>query len=179
MKKILKTQSFHWISLEQAKFSECVFQKNDYVVNLTNHEVQNIVTNSSILNDNQRVASKSESSHKQHATCNVIVICMWFFRLDENKLDEKNAFFWQLNDATKFFVLRMRATTKFSRIRKINFLRKRITKKKKNDIFIRVENDIINKKSIENVATMNDVFVSRSLKLRIAFLTLQENDQLV
>jgi hypothetical protein len=25
---------------------------------------------------------------------------------------------------------------------------------------------------------MNDVFVSRSLKLRIAFLTLQENDQL-
>jgi hypothetical protein len=72
----------------------------------------------------------------------------------------------------------MRATTKFSRKRKINSLRKCITEKKKNDIFVRVKNDIIDKKSIENVATMNDVFVSYSLKLRIAFLTLQENDQL-
>jgi hypothetical protein len=71
----------------------------------------------------------------------------------------------------------MKTTTKFSRKRKINFLRKRITKKKRNDILVRVENDIIDKESIENVATMNDVFVSRSLKLRIAFLTLQENDQ--
>jgi hypothetical protein len=73
----------------------------------------------------------------------------------------------------------MKATTKFSRKKKFNFLRKRITKKKKNDIFVRVENDIINKEFIENVATMNDIFVSRSLKLRIAFLTLQENDQFV
>jgi hypothetical protein len=72
----------------------------------------------------------------------------------------------------------MRATIKFSRRRKINSFRKRITKKKKNDTFVHVENDIINKKSIENVATMIDVFVSRSLKLRIALLTLQENDQL-
>jgi hypothetical protein len=71
----------------------------------------------------------------------------------------------------------MRATTKFSRRKKSNSLRKRITKKKKNDILVRVENDIINKESIENVATMNDVFVSRFLKLRIALLTLQKNDQ--
>jgi hypothetical protein len=46
------------------------------------------------------------------------------------------------------------------------------------DTFVRVEDDIIDKKSIENVATMNDVFVSRSLKLRIALLALQKNDQL-
>jgi hypothetical protein len=73
----------------------------------------------------------------------------------------------------------MKATTKFSRRRKINFLRKRITEKKRNDIFVRVEDDIIDKKSIENVAMMNDVFVSRFLKLRIALLALQENDQFV
>jgi hypothetical protein len=72
----------------------------------------------------------------------------------------------------------MRATTKFSRRRKMNSLRKRITEKKRNDTLVRVENDIINTKSIENVAMMNDVFVSRSLKLRIAFLALQKNDQL-
>jgi hypothetical protein len=72
----------------------------------------------------------------------------------------------------------MKATTKFSQERKINFLRKRITKKKKNDTLVRVENDIIDKESIENVATMNDVFVSRFLKLRIALLALQKNDQL-
>jgi hypothetical protein len=70
----------------------------------------------------------------------------------------------------------MRATIKFSRKEKINSLRKRITKKKRDDILVRVKNNIINKKFIENVATMNDVFVSRSLKLRIALLTLQEND---
>jgi hypothetical protein len=65
----------------------------------------------------------------------------------------------------------MKTTIKFSR-KKNNFLRKRIIKKKKNDIFVRVKNDMIDKKSIENVATMNDVFVSRFLKLRIAILTL-------
>ncbi len=72
----------------------------------------------------------------------------------------------------------MRATIKFSRRRKINFLRKRIAEKKRDDTLVRVEDDSIDKESIENVATMNDVFVSRSLKLRIALLTLQENDQL-
>ncbi len=86
-----------------------------------------------------------------------------------------------MNDVEKnieFFVLIMRATIKFSRRKKNNSFRKRIAKKKRNSTLIRVENDVMNKKSIEKIAIMNNVIVSRFLKLRIAFLTLQENNQL-
>ncbi len=179
MKKILKAQSLHWVSLEQAKFSECVFQTKRLRRRFNESWSSKHCDEFFNFDDNQRIASRSELLHKQHTTRNVIAICMWSFRFDENKLDEVNAFFRQSNNAAKSLISRMKATTKFSRKKKFNFLRKRITKKKKNDIFVRVENDIINKEFIENVATMNDIFVSRSLKLRIAFLTLQENDQFV
>jgi hypothetical protein len=72
----------------------------------------------------------------------------------------------------------MKTTIKFSRKKKNNSLCKRIAEKKRNDTLVHVKNDVIDKESVEKVATMNDVFVSRSLKLRIALLTLQKNDQL-
>ncbi len=49
-----------------------------------------------------------------------------------------------------------------------------------NDIFVFFDDaKCVNRKIVEKIAIMNDVFVSRFLKLRIAFLTLQKNDQLV
>jgi hypothetical protein len=67
----------------------------------------------------------------------------------------------------------MKATTKF--LQKKQFF-SQTYRRKKNDIFVRVKNNIINKKIIKNVTTTNNVFVSRFLKLRIAFLMLQKND---
>jgi hypothetical protein len=64
---------YHSNKLNSANAS---FKRSDYVVDSTNHEVQNIMTNSSTLNDNQRIANRSELSHEQHVTRNVIVICI-------------------------------------------------------------------------------------------------------
>ncbi len=40
------------------------FKRIDYIIDLMNYKVQNIMTNFSILNDNQRVTNKNESSYK-------------------------------------------------------------------------------------------------------------------
>ncbi len=68
---------------------------------------------------------------------------------------------------------------KSSRKKRINAIRKRLEKKNcENDIFV-FFNDAkcVNREIVEKIAIINDVFVSRSLKLRIAFLALQKNDQ--
>ncbi len=47
-----------------------------------------------------------------------------------------------------------------------------------NDTFVFLNDaKYVNREIVEKIVIMNDVFVSRFLKLRIAFLTLQKNDQ--
>jgi hypothetical protein len=74
----------------------------------------------------------------------------------------------------------MRAIKKFLRKKRNNAIRKRLEKKKYvNYIFTSFDDaKCVNREIVEKIAIMNDVFVSRFLKLRIALLTLQRNDQL-
>jgi hypothetical protein len=74
----------------------------------------------------------------------------------------------------------------------IEAIKKSFRKKRTDAIRKRLENDdyesdtfvflddakCVNRKIVEKIAIINDVFVSRFLKLRIAFLALQKNDQL-
>jgi hypothetical protein len=68
---------------------------------------------------------------------------------------------------------------KFLRKKRIDAIRKRFEKKNcENDIFVFFDDaKCVNREIVEKIAIMNDVFVSCSLKLRIALLALQENDQ--
>jgi hypothetical protein len=74
----------------------------------------------------------------------------------------------------------VRAIKKFSRKKRSDAIRKRFEKKKYVNYILTSFDDAkcVNREIVEKNATMNNIFVSRSLKLRIAFLTLQENDQL-
>jgi hypothetical protein len=84
-----------------------------------------------------------------------------------------------LNNVRFIFAI-IEATQKSFRKKRINAIRKRFENENYvNDIFVFFDDaKCVNRKIIEQIAIMNDVFVSRFLKLRIAFLTLQKNDQL-
>jgi hypothetical protein len=84
-----------------------------------------------------------------------------------------------LKNVRSFFTI-IKAIKNFSRKKRINAIRKRLEKKFcENDIFVLFDDaKCVNRKVVEKIAIMNDVFVSRFLKLRIALLTLQKNDQL-
>jgi hypothetical protein len=73
----------------------------------------------------------------------------------------------------------MRAIKKFSRKKRNDAIRKRFEKKKYVNYIFTFFDDAkcVNREVVEKIAIMNDVFVSRSLKLRIALLALQKNDQ--
>jgi hypothetical protein len=79
----------------------------------------------------------------------------------------------------RFLFTIIEAVKKFSRKKRIDAIRKRFEKKNcENDIFVFLDDaKCVNREIVEKIAIMNDVFVSRSLKLRIAFLALQKNDQ--
>jgi hypothetical protein len=70
------------------------------------------------------------------------------------------------------------AIKKSSRKKRIDAIRKRRENENyKNDTFVSFDDaKCVNRKIVENIVIMNDVFVSRSLKLHIAFLRLQKND---
>jgi hypothetical protein len=70
---------------------------------------------------------------------------------------------------------------KFLRKKRNDAIRKRFEKKKYENYILIFFDDAkcVNREIVEKIAIMNDVFVSCSLKLRIALLALQENDQLV
>jgi hypothetical protein len=85
-----------------------------------------------------------------------------------------------LLNSVRFIFTRIEAIKKSSRKTRTNAIRKRFEKKKyENDTLVFFDDaKCVNRKVVEKIAIMNDVFVSRSLKLRVAFLALQENDQL-
>jgi hypothetical protein len=80
----------------------------------------------------------------------------------------------------RFFFTIIEAIKKFSRKKRTDAIHKRLEKKNcESNIFVLFDDaKCVNREVVEKIAIMNDVFVSRSLKLRIAFLTLQKNDQL-
>jgi hypothetical protein len=86
----------------------------------------------------------------------------------------------KLLKSVRFFFTIIEAIKKLSRKKRIDAIRKRLEKKNcENDIFVFFDDaKWVNQEVVEKIAIMNDVFVSRSLKLRIAFLTLQKNNQL-
>jgi hypothetical protein len=84
----------------------------------------------------------------------------------------------ELLKSVQFIFTIKKAIKKFSRKKRNDAIRKRFQKKYKKYIFIFFDDaKCVNRKIVEKIAIMNDVFVSRFLKLRIAFLTLQKNDQ--
>jgi hypothetical protein len=87
-----------------------------------------------------------------------------------NELLQSVRFFFTINEAIK----------KFSRKKRTDAIRKRLEKKNcESDILVSFDDaKCVNREVVEKIAIMNDVFVSRSLKLRIALLTLQKNNQL-
>jgi hypothetical protein len=103
---------------------------------------------------------------------------------EKNNLDEDSeSINQQMNELLKnvrsFFTI-VEAVKKFSRKKRIDAIRKRFEKKYcENDIFVFLDDaKCVNREIVEKITIMNDVFVSRFLKLRIAFLALQKNDQL-
>ncbi len=86
----------------------------------------------------------------------------------------------ELLKSVRFFFTIVEAVKKFSRKKRIDAIRKRLEKKNcESDILVFLDDaKCVNREVVEKIAIMNDFFVSRSLKLRIAFLALQENDQL-
>jgi hypothetical protein len=86
----------------------------------------------------------------------------------------------ELLKSVQFICTIIKAIKKFSRKKRNDAIRKRLEKKKYENFTFTFFDDAkcVNREIVEKIAIMNDVFVSRFLKLRIAFLTLQENDQL-
>jgi hypothetical protein len=80
----------------------------------------------------------------------------------------------------RFIFTIIEAIKKSFRKKRINAIRKRLENENyENDIFVFLDDaKCVNQEVVEKIAIMNDVFVSRSLKLCIAFLALQKNDQL-
>jgi hypothetical protein len=86
----------------------------------------------------------------------------------------------ELFNNVRFIFTIIEAIKKSSRKKRINAIRKQLENENyENNIFV-FFNDVkcVNREIIEKIAIMNDVFVSRFLKLHIAFLMLQKNDQL-
>jgi hypothetical protein len=86
----------------------------------------------------------------------------------------------ELLNNVRFIFTIIEAIKKSFRKKRIDAIRKRLENEDyKNDIFVFLDDaKCVNRKIVEKIVIMNDVFVSRFLKLRIAFLTLQKNDQL-
>jgi hypothetical protein len=85
----------------------------------------------------------------------------------------------KLFNNVQFIFIIIKAIKKSFRKKRINAIRKRFENENyENDIFVFFDDaKCVNREIIEKIAIMNDVFVSRSLKLCIAFLALQKNDQ--
>jgi hypothetical protein len=81
----------------------------------------------------------------------------------------------------QFIFIIIEVIKKSFRKKRINAIRKRLENENyENDIFVSFDDaKYVNREIVEKIAIMNDVFVSRFLKLCIAFLTLQKNDQFV
>ncbi len=158
-------------------------KRSDYAIDFVKSEVQCIVTNSLILNDTSQNTRESRLANEKRSTRNVIIICKWSLIREKNNFDEDNELInQQMNELLKsvrFFFTIIEAIKKFSRKKRINAIRKRLEKKNcENDIFVFLDDaKCVNREVVEKIAIMNDVFVSRFLKLRIALLTLQKNDQ--
>jgi hypothetical protein len=86
----------------------------------------------------------------------------------------------ELFNNIRFIFTIIEAIKKSSRKKRIDAIRKRRENENyENDIFVIFDDaKCVNREIVENIAIMNEIFVSRSLKLRIAFLMLQKNDQL-
>jgi hypothetical protein len=86
----------------------------------------------------------------------------------------------ELFNSVRFIFTIIEAIKKSFRKKRIDAIRKRLENENyKNDIFVFLDDaKCVNREIVEKIAIMNDVFVSRSLKLRIALLALQKNDQL-
>jgi hypothetical protein len=80
----------------------------------------------------------------------------------------------------RFIFTIIEAIKKSFRKKRIDAICKRLENENyENDIFVFLDNaKCINQEIVEKIAIINDVFVSRFLKLRIVFLALQKNDQL-
>jgi hypothetical protein len=98
---------------------------------------------------------------------------------DEDKISINEQMIELLNNVRFIFTI-IEAIKKSFRKKRIDAIRKRLENENcENDTFVSFDDaECVNRKIVEKIAIMNDVFVSRSLKLRIAFLALQKNDQL-
>jgi hypothetical protein len=87
----------------------------------------------------------------------------------------------ELFNNVRFIFTIIEAIKKSFRKKRINAIRKRFENENyENDIFVSFDDvKCVNREIVEKIAIMNDVFVSCFLKLRIAFLALQKNDQFV
>ncbi len=85
----------------------------------------------------------------------------------------------KLFNNVRFIFTIIEAIKKSFRKKRTDAIRKRFENEDyENDILVFFNNaKCVNQEVVEKIAIMNDVFVSRSLKLRIAFLALQKNDQ--
>jgi hypothetical protein len=160
-------------------------RRSDYAIDSAKSEVQCIVTNSSILNDTSQNTRESRLANKKSSTRNVIVICRWFLireqkNFDEDKISIKKQMIELFNNVRFIFTI-IETIKKSFRKKRIDAIRKRFENENyENDIFVFFDDaKCVNWKIVVKIAIMNDVFVSRFLKLRIAFLALQINDQLV
>ncbi len=86
----------------------------------------------------------------------------------------------KLFNNVQFIFIIIKAIKKSFRKKRIDAICKRLENENyENDIFVFLDNaKCINQEIVEKIAIINDVFVSRFLKLRIVFLALQKNDQL-
>jgi hypothetical protein len=87
----------------------------------------------------------------------------------------------ELFNNVQFIFTIIETIKKSFRKKRIDAIRRRLENENyENDTFVFLDNaKCVNREVVEKIAIMNDVFVSRSLKLCIAFLALQKNDQLV
>ncbi len=159
-------------------------KRSDYAIDSAKSEVQCIVTNSLILNDTSQSTRESRLASKKSSTRNVIVICKWFLTREQKNFDEDkisiNKQIIELFNNVRFIFTIIEAIKKSFRKKRIDAIRKRLENENyESETFVFFDDaKCVNRKIIEKIAIMNDVFVSRFLKLRIAFLTLQKNDQL-
>ncbi len=159
-------------------------RQSDYAIDSAKSEVQCIVTNSSILNDTSQSTRESRLASKKSSTRNVIAICKWFLTreqksFDEDKISINKQMIELLNNVRLIFTI-IEAIKKSFRKKRTDAIRKRLENDDyESDTFVFLDDaKCVNRKIVEKIAIINDVFVSRFLKLRIAFLALQKNDQL-